>query len=339
MRPTTKDVARIAGVSLATVDRVLNERPNVSRKTVDKVQEAVEQLGFVRNIAAVNLAKSRIYRFCFSLPQAENQYIRELEKQVVEAGRSMKFEMVSAEVVRLPMADPHAVARYLGQLTTEAFDGIAIMAPESPQVRDAVARLGERGIKVVQFLAGQVDLKVDFVGVDNYAAGAVAGRLIGRFLRGVHGKVVVITETMRSLDTVQRRLGLDDTIREGFGSLSTLPSVETHGDPVRAGRVLQRLFDNNTDIAAVYVASVDAETALMALQGIVDPARLVTIVHERTPFTEAALLDNRIAALIAQDPGHAVRSAIRIMRARMEDRDPIASQERIRIEIILKENM
>ncbi|MCP1200630.1 substrate-binding domain-containing protein [Notoacmeibacter sp. MSK16QG-6] len=332
-------MAKAAGVSLATVDRVLNERPNVSRKTIEKVNEAVEKLGFVRNLAAVNLAKNRIYRFCFALPSSDTQYIRELEKQVGDADRSLKTELVGAHVVRLPMDDPHAVARYLGGLAADEVDGIAIMAPESPQVRDAMGRLSERGIEVVQFLAGQVDLSLDFIGVDNYAAGSVAGRLIGRFLRGVEGKVVVIADTMRSLDTIQRRLGLDDTIRRSFPNLQVLPSVETYSDPSRAKRVLEHLFGHQDDIVAVYVGSLDAELALTALQSVAHGQDLVTIVHERTPFTEAALSDGRIAALIAQDPGHAVRSAIRIMRARIENRDPIASQERIRIEIILKENM
>jgi len=46
-----------------------------------------------------------------------------------------------------------------------------------------------------------------------------------------------------------------------------------------------------------------------------------------------------IDAVIAQDPGHAVRSAIRIMRARSDAREPLAAQEKIRIEILLKENL
>ena len=51
------------------------------------------------------------------------------------------------------------------------------------------------------------------------------------------------------------------------------------------------------------------------------------------------LVDERIDAVIAQDPGHAVRSALRIMRARSDHRELLASQERIRIEVLLKENL
>ena len=65
LRPTTKDLAKEAGVSRATVDRVLNGREGVKEKTVIRVNEAIEKLGFVRNIQAANLAKSQKYRFVF----------------------------------------------------------------------------------------------------------------------------------------------------------------------------------------------------------------------------------------------------------------------------------
>ena len=61
--------------------------------------------------------------------------------------------------------------------------------------------------------------------------------------------------------------------------------------------------------------------------------------HERTPFNEAALKTDDIDAIIAQNPGHAVRSALRILRARSEARAPNLAQERLRIEILLDENL
>jgi len=99
--------------------------------------------------------------------------------------------------------DPHQVSAALSLIEPDAVDGIAIMAPESPQVRDAMLRLQSRGVHVVQFVSGRHNQRpFDFVGVDNHAAGATAGRLIGRFTSGQTGKVLVITETMNALDSV-----------------------------------------------------------------------------------------------------------------------------------------
>jgi LacI family transcriptional regulator len=69
-RPTVRDIAREAGVSLATVDRVLNARPRVRENSVRRVQDAVEKLGYVRDVSAANLAKRKEYRFAFIFPIA-----------------------------------------------------------------------------------------------------------------------------------------------------------------------------------------------------------------------------------------------------------------------------
>ncbi|WP_084364797.1 LacI family DNA-binding transcriptional regulator [Rhizobium sp. RU36D] len=340
MRPTAKDLAEAAGVSLATVDRVLNDRPNVSQKAARKVNEAIERIGFIRNPAAVNLARSRIYRFLFVLPQTGDQYLQELLSQVDAAREVMRADLTDIDVIQVPSSDPHGLARRLSQLTTDEIDGVAIMAPESPQVRDAMARLIERNIKVVQFLSGQERLPAaDFVGINNFAAGATAGKIIGRFLGHRVGKIMVVAETMMAQDSIERRLGFDSIINGQFSHLVSLPSLETYGDERRARMVVRRLLENHPDVSAVYVMSSEARAPLAAVEEVRDARALTIVVHERTPFSEDALKDDRIDAIIAQDPSHAVRSAIRIMRARLELREPIASQEKIRIEVLLKENL
>ena len=340
MRPTAKDLAKAAGVSLATVDRVINGRPNVSSKTAAKVNEAIGLIGFVRNLAAVNLARNKTYRFRFVLPEAGDQYLKELLDQVAEANSALKSDLTLLETVQVPISDPHVVANYLATIDCEEVDGVAIMAPESPQVRDAMARLYERGIKVVQFLSGQEKLEnLDFVGVDNFAAGATAGRIVGRFLSGVAGKVMVVAETMQSLDSIERRLGFDRIINSKFANLSVLPSLETHGDRVRAGNMIARTFKHHDDIFAVYIMSSEARIPLLSVAASTEIDGLTIVVHERTPFSEESLRQEQIDAIISQNPGHAVRSAIRIMRARTDNREPLASQEQIRVDILLKENL
>ena len=150
---------------------------------------------------------------------------------------------------------------------------------------------------------------------------------------------MVMAETMQAQDSIERRIGFDRIINEKFASLNCLPSLETHADPARAKRIIERSFQYNQDIIAVYVMSSEARIPVSAVANCVDPEKLTVVVHERTPFTEKAILAEKINAIIGQNPGHAVRSAVRIMRARAELREPVASQEKIRIEVLFKENL
>ena len=340
MRPTTKDLAKEAGVSLATVDRVLNDRPGVKLRMVTRVNEAIEKIGFVRNIQAANLAKNKDYRFEFILPSTGGVFLTELLSRIDESSRSFASEMISAKGKQIDVNDPHAVANYLSSLNSSEVDGVAIMVPESPQVRDAIARVSERGMQVVQFLSGQPKAsKIDFVGIDNHAAGATAGNIMGRFLGSRVGKIMVVAETMQSRDAIERRLGFDEIMTEQFNNFEVLPSLETYGNNDRTDRIIKQSFENNPELCGVYIMNTEAEQPIIAIDNAINTEHLVTVAHERTAFTELALKRDKLDALIAQNTGHAVRSAIRIMRARSEQREPFTSQETIRIEILLKQNL
>ena len=338
--PTTRDLAVAAGVSLATVDRVLNSRFGVQTKTITKVNDAAEKIGFVRDISAANLSRSRNYSFLFILPLVGDQFLGELLAKIEEANKAFAAERVTVSSKRINVNDPHAVANFLSHIDPQEFSGLAIMIPESPQVRDAVNRLGERGIKVVQFLSGQPTTnEFDFVGTDNYASGATAGSLMRRFLHSGNGKIVVISETMQSLSSIERRLGFDDIIAENFPSITVLPSLETYGDDARAQKIISNTFKNYSDIVGFYVISSEARIPIEILSQYPKAKDIIRIAHERTPFTDNALRRGELDAVIAQNPGHVVRSALRILRARCDQREPLASQENIRIEIFLKENL
>jgi LacI family transcriptional regulator len=340
MRPTTKDLAIEAGVSLATVDRVLNGRPGVREDTIVKVNDAIKKLGFIRNVVAANLARGKSYRFLFLLPRTEGEFLTGLVERIDEANQIFAAEMIHADVMHIHESDPHQIANLLGSLDLDEVDGIAIMAPESPQVRDAKARLVEKGIDTISFIAGQLASGPDdFVGIDNHAAGATAGRLMGRFLERSAGAILVIAETMLARDSLERRLGFDEIINADYPHLTVLPSLETYGDPERTARIIRNSLLSHHTIAGVYIVSSEARVPLEVVTEVFADNKPVIFAHERTPFTEAALRSHQVDALITQDPGHLVRSAIRILRARRDRREILASQEKIRIEVLIKENL
>ncbi len=70
--PTIFDVAREAGVARATVDRVIYHRGGVSRKTVEKVQEVIERLGYKANPIASSLASHKKANFACLIPRFES---------------------------------------------------------------------------------------------------------------------------------------------------------------------------------------------------------------------------------------------------------------------------
>lgn len=340
MRPTTKDLAEAAGVSLATVDRVLNDRPNVSKKARSKVQGAIDKIGFVRNFAAVSLARGRQFKYQFILPQTGDQYLNEILERIEEASEALRGDATSIDVIKLNTSAPHLLANHLKSVNASEISGVAVMAPESPPVRDAISRLQQRGTHVVEFLSGKKeDANIDFIGIDNFAAGATAAQLLGRFSDQDNSKIMIVSDSLQGLDSIQRRHGFDSVINAQFPHLGCLPTLETYNDPKRAETIIQNQFGTNPAITCIYCLSSEARMPIELASKIKDLNDLTVVVHERTPFTETALKSGKIDAVIGQNPGHAVRSAIRILRARSEERDSVKEQDKIRIEILLADNL
>jgi len=81
-RATVHDVARTAGVSLATVDRVLNARPGVRPETAEKVENAIKALNFRRDLGASLLARARDLRVVFLIPDGSNAFMESLNAAI-----------------------------------------------------------------------------------------------------------------------------------------------------------------------------------------------------------------------------------------------------------------
>ena len=243
MRPTVIDIAREAGVSLATVDRVLNERPGVREKTILAVSDAITKLGYVRDLAAANLARQRNYRMAFVLPDTNSQFVQTLHAELATASLVAMAARTEIEVIRFPAEDPHALAALLVDLPDDGVSGVALMAPETPILRDAIKALRLRGVAVVALVSDLPNTERDrFVGIDNRAAGRTSAVLMGRFLGQGRQKVAVVAQSMLLRESVERRFGFDDVMGRDFPMIEVLPTLESHGSPDLLRQVVGELL-------------------------------------------------------------------------------------------------
>lgn len=340
LRPTVNDIAKEAGVSLATVDRVMNARPGVREKTVRRVTEAIERLGYVRDVAAANLARRRAYRVAFVLPDSRTAFMTALREAIESAAELAVLDRTRADVVTVPAFDSTAYARALDALPPAGFDGVAVLAPETPQVRDAIRRLTEAGLAVVALVSDQPHATRDrFVGIDNIAAGRTAGMLLGRFVGRADAVVLVVAGSMMSRDHMERRLGFDRVMRERFPGFTVLPSLEGRDDSENVARLLPAALDAHPRIDAIYALGAGQRGLIDTLRARGLAGNITVVAHELTPRTRDALEDGTIDAVITQDVGHIARSALRVLRAKIDSTPIDPGQEQIRIEILIRENL
>jgi len=337
-RVTAQDVAEAAGVSLATVDRVLNHRKGVRQSTFQRVMAAMDRLNFVRDQTAANLARRKSYRFDFIVPSGETAFFANIRSEIEIAKRNVANERIDINMVTVPPLDPHAIVAALEALGDDIGDGVAMVATESQIVREAIRNLRNQGVKVITFISDVPNsAREHYVGIDNVAAGRVAASLLKRFIHAPGGDVAVVAGSGTLRDHVERRMGFEQVMRAECPHLNVLPWIEGAELSEIVETKLGTLLADNPNVVGIYSIGGGTRGVIAAVRACDRPLRVVTT--ELSDHTRAALIGGEIDAVLVQDPSHEVRSAIRVLKALNDDMPINEKQERIRIEIFVRDNL
>jgi len=338
-RATLHDVAREAGVSLATVDRVLNKRPGVHARTVSLVTDAVQRLNYRPDPAAARLARARPHRVSVLLPSGHNSFITMLRDQLAANREWMEDHRVVAHAAQVDVFEPTRLAAGIQALKGRC-DTAVVMALDHPLVRAAIDELVDAGIGVITLVSDvPSSRRHHYVGIDNVAAGRTAATLTGRFVRERRGQVGLIVGSLSLRDHAERHFGFNQVMAAEYPQLEVLAPLEGKDDPKRTERLAAQLIAAHPKLVAVYSVGAGNRCISNALRDAGRAREVVFVGHELTADARRDLLDGTLDAVLNQDAGHEIRSALRLATARLTQEPVHADQERIRIDIYLKDNL
>ncbi len=338
-RATLSDVAREAQVSLATADRVLNNRAGVHAKSIARVREAVLRLNYRPDPAAARLARTRSHRLCFVLPAGDNAFVAQLRAELAASHAWLEDHRASVQTLAVDVFEPQRLADLLRSLQGQC-DTAVVMGLDHPLARSAIDGLVEHGCGVITLVSDVPrSRRHAYVGIDNVAAGRTAAGLLGRFVGREPGEVGVIAGSLSLRDHIERSLGFNQVMAAEFPWLTVLPGVQGKDSSVLNEALARELLAAHPRLRAIYSIGAGNEGISAALKAAGRAAELVFVGHELTAAARADLLDGTMDAVIHQDAGHEIRSALRQALARVTHEPVHADQERIRIDIYLKDNL
>ncbi len=338
-RVTVHDLARAAGVSLATVDRVLNGRPGVRPATAARVEDAIAQIGFKRDMTASMLARARDIRLNFILPEGTNQFMAKLAQAVETVGAQARAERVVFDLNRIRSMDAQALANALDEIDAEVYDGAVIVAIDKPAVHAAVARATGRGLKVITLVSDLPgSARRAFVGIDNVAAGRTAAALMGRFCPN-GGKIALVAGSMGLIDHAERVSGFRNVIGSEFPFLTILGPVEGQDEFTLTYEKALDFFKTHPEIVGVYNVGAGNAGLVMALNeaGLAGKVRFVA--HELTGPTRAGLSSGVIDVVLDQSPEDEVRAVWAAVRRLVLGPDAAPPEAPIEIKVFLRDNL
>lgn len=337
------DIARMAEVSVATVDRVIHNRGKVSEENLARINEVLRRVDYRPNLIARSLASGRRYTLCAVMPRfAPGEYWADFEAGIARAEAEAARYNVVVRRVCFDQYDRSSFESLLETLRREEFDGAVIATLFAEMVEPFARELDARGVPYV-FVDSDLPAcnRLAYFGTSSFDAGTVAARLL--FDRLDPGADIVVGRIIHRGDA-----GSNQSRNREAGFRSYLEAHAFRGrlhyaalrldDETYNGRVLDDLFGRNPSVAG----AVTFNSTCYILAGYLAArrragVRLVgyDVIRRNGEMLSAGV----VTALVAQRPeAQGYRAVMALCEWLVEGRAP-SKVNNMPIDILLKENI
>ena len=299
-RPTITHLAAAAGVSVATVDRVLNGRAAVREETARRVYEAAQRIGYhaAALIGQRMQVEVPVLRVGFVLHKEKQAFYQNFRQEIVETFRAAQGVRALPVIAFSSSQAPSEFAGLMRDVGSKV-DAVAATAVTHVEVTDAVTELQARGIPCFallnDFAQGE---RRGYIGLNNLKVGRIAAHMIATAAHRP-GKLAVFVGGYRWHGHELRETGFRSYVREfapQFTVLDTLVNLETRQLTYEA---TLDLLVRHPDLRGIYCAGGGMEGCIAALREARQPGDVALVVNEITPESRAALADRYLTMAIA----------------------------------------
>lgn len=341
MRPTIKDLAQEAGVSVSTVNRVINNAETVRQSTRELVMEAAGRIGFygLGSIENSIMRARETHRLAILLQQGNRVFYRDLGSALRRAAESFKGANVALELEYLDDLSPDHISNRILALA-EKNESLGLVAAEHPMISDAITSVLDRGTPV-SALIGPLSARgnVGYIGHDNWKKGRTAGWAFHRVCRNP-GKIGVLLGNHRFRNQEINESGFRSYLREQDLPFVPLEPLSTFESAAVAREMTERLFEEHPDMCGLFVSGGGITGALAALRDRKLDRNFVCVGYELFDATRAGLIDGTLTMTLSYPLQHFAREIIETMvKAKKAGPDAGAQRVNIPIEIHTSENV
>lgn len=336
-RATIDDLARAAGVSVSTIDRVLNGRAKVRPATAEKVLAAAQEIGFY----ATPLLQDRLgvgrpaRRLGVLLQQSNRTFYRMLAEALREAAGGDPG--IALDVAHMDDLSPEAVAARMIEMGGRV-EALAVVSAEHPRVTEAIERLNARGARTVALISNlTAPSGVPYVGLDSWKVGRTAAWAFDRMCRAA-GPLGILVGNHRYRCQELNESGFRSYLREHAPRFTVLEPLTTFEDRVVARELAERLLAREPELAGLYVAGGGITGVLSALRE-TGRREIVVVGYERMEPTVGGLLDGTLTLAIAHPLQRLAAECLIALRECMEEPARRAADRLIPFDIVTAENV
>ncbi len=302
MAVTINEIAQLANVSRATVDKVIHHRPGVKKETRERVEFILKNMDYRPNLLGKALVHSKNpMKIGIILPPDYNAFIQVLLKGIHKAQAEYApfgFEVV---VKMLTSLEPVEFMGLLLQMEAENVNGLAMIPIDDPQVIKKINQMEQNGIHILTFNSPIKELNgFCYVGQDHKKAGTVAAGLMEKLLpQG--GKIGVIISSHSLTCHTERLDGFCSRLFQSPNEIQIIGTEENQDKQEDAFRIALSYLNRYPDLMGFYLSGNGCRGVQQALSiaNISHPVKMIC--HDLVPESVQMLQDGCLDFVITQN--------------------------------------
>ena len=303
MAVTIKQIAKLAGVSRGTVDKVLNHRPGVKEETKLKVLKIAKEMNYQPNFLGKALVQSKEpVKIGIVLTPDYNPFIQEMLTGVQNAQK--EYEVFGIEIIiKMPVSlEPAEQISILNEMENEQVAGIAIFPIGDPRVRTKINQLVDKGIALITFnsvLDGVNDMC--FIGQDHKKGGRTAAGLMSKLLPNGGSIGIIISSYQLSCHQDRLQSFLEKT-KETLHPLTILKVEENQDRKEDAFKITLEYLNQFPELDGIYITGGGIAGVGSAISLSAKKKKIFLICHDLIPDTLMLLKDGTVDFALGQSP-------------------------------------
>ena len=325
MAVTIRDIAKEAGVSRGTVDRVLHKRKGVNEEVAKRVQAIADEMGFTPNLAGKVLARRKQpLRIGCLLPSIGNPFFDDVIAGFRQAERELSDFGVILDIIQIKSFDLDVHLKELKHLEAKHYDGVCVTTLDVQPVIKAIDRIAESGTTVVT-----VNTDIDsshrlfYVGPDYYLEGKTASGLL-QLCGKTQKRILIVTGSFNMKGHQERIKGFIEGLQEHGADYVVVDTVESLDDDTIGYERTRSCLEQYKDINSMYLTAAGVQGACQAVKDLGIQDRLRTFSFDDVPVTRSLVKEGVITFTICQQPERQGYDAIqKLFTHLMNQQDPI----------------
>lgn len=339
MPVTIKDIAKRAGVSRGTVDRVIHKRGNVASYLEQRIENVIKELGYKRNIIASQLALNKSIHIGLLLPHpAEDIFWQQPQLGIEQAVEDYRYLGIQTTEFYFNLAQNSSFKHAMNQIDVSSFDAFIVAPMFKAESTAFLEQLDKSNIPVICI---NTEIKTNFpyyyIGQASYQSGKLAGKLFDISLQKASkiGVVQIGPSPFQAEHYLQKLQGLNDYIQE-----NTLPisihaiQLENYSNVAYLQYDLNVFIEQHGPFDGYFIPNSRSYQFISLIQS----ANPVIVGFDLITENITALQNGQIDFLINQNPKQQGFLAVKSIVNHLIFGQMINDRQYVSLDIVVKEN-